>query len=328
MTMDHEEQIGEESIATPLYLYAETPVHAGVGFVGDGPVDLPIQREAISGYPMVRSSSLKGALRAAFRNVAASEEVVALFGSEPGDAQQAEHNTAQKDAEKDAEAQMATLIIGDARLLLFPVAALFDTFAWVTSADVLARFQREMQRRGVDLKAPSVPAPGEGSAWTPPQSRLVTEQGELLLEEFTFQARPHEAIGTIGTWLAKAIFPQDDAYAYWRQRVRSNLVILPEDAFRHFVTVGTEVVQRIRIDPATGIAKSGALWSEEYVPAETVFYAMIGARKPVTASSSLRSAQDALALLQTKLGGYLHVGGGRNLDRGAVRLRWAKEFTP
>jgi CRISPR-associated protein Cmr4 len=320
--MDQQEQTSAELIATPLYLYAETPLHAGVGFVDDGPVDLPIQREAVTGYPMVRSSTLKGVLRAAFRDAAASEEVVALFGNEPTDAQQAGQNEAQEKAEE----QMAALVIGDARLLLFPVAALLDTFAWVTSADVLARFQREMQRRGVDLKAPSVPAPGEGSAWTPPQSRLVTEQGEVVLEEFTFQARPHEAIGTIGTWFAKAIFPQDDAYAYWRQRVRSNLVILPEDAFRHFVTVGTEVVQRIRIDPATGIAKSGALWSEEYVPAETIFYAMIGARTPAKALPSLRSRQDGLALLQAKVGGYLSVGGGRNLDRGAMRLRWAKEF--
>ena len=187
-----------------------------------------------------------------------------------------------------------------------------------------------MQRRGVDLKAPTVPAPGDGSAWTPPQSRLVTEQGELVLEEFTFQARPHEAISTIGTWFAKAIFPQDDAYAYWRQRVRSNLVILPEEAFRHFITTGTEVVQRIRIDPATGIAQSGALWSEEYVPAETLFYAMIGARAPMPALPSLpalHSGKDVLALLQAKVGGYVSAGGGRNLDRGALRLRWAKEFT-
>lgn len=324
--MDHEAQTSPELVVTPLYLYAETPLHAGVGFVADAPVDLPIQRELVTGHPMMRSSTLKGTLRATLRATATGDEVTALFGSEPLN----EQETAAGEAQKEAGEQMSALVIGDAHLLLFPVAALFDTFAWITSADILARFQREVQRRGVDLKAPVVPAPGEGSAWTPPQSRLVTEQGELVLEEFTFQARPHEAIGTIGTWFAKAIFPQDDAYAYWRQRVRSNLVILPEDAFRHFTMTGTEVVQRIRIDPATGIAKAGALWSEEYVPAETVFYAMIGARAPmpaIPALSSLRTGQEALALLQAKIGGYVNAGGGRNLDRGALRLRWAKEFT-
>lgn len=321
--MDQQQPTSAEMVGTPLYLYAETPLHAGIGFDSNAPVDLPIQREAVTGYPMVRSSTLKGSIREVFRRVAASEEVVALFGSEAEDAKQDN----QIEAQDKPERQMASVVIGDARLLLFPVAALLDTFAWVTSADVMARYQRDMQRRGVDLKAPTVPAPGEGSAWTAPQSRLVTEKGELVLEEFTFQARPHEAIGAIGTWFAKSIFPQDEAYAYWRQRVRTNLVVLAEDAFRHFVTASTEVVQRIRIDPATGIAQSGALWSEEFVPAETVFYSVISARPPMTPLPSLQTAQDVLALLQVKMGNYLSTGGGRNLDRGAMRLRWAKEFT-
>lgn len=321
--MEKQEQTSAEMIATPLYLYAETPLHAGVGFDKNAPVDLPIQREAVTGYPIVRSSTLKGSLRAVVRGAATSEEVVALFGSEVKDDGQSDQNEAQDDP----ETQMASLVVGDVRPLLFPVAALLDTFAWVTSADVMARYQREMQRRGVDLKAPTVPTPGEGAVWTAPQSRLVTQKGEVVLEEFTFLARPHEAIGAIGTWFAKSIFPQDDAYAYWRQRVRSNLVVLPEDAFRHFVTASTEVVQRIRIDPATGIAKSGALWSEEFVPAETVFYTLISARPPVNPLPSLRTGQDVLALLQAKVGEYLNIGGERNLDRGAMRLRWAKEFT-
>ena len=322
--MDHAEQVSAALIATPLFLYTETPLHAGVGFVDDGPVDQPIQREANTGYPLVRSSSLRGTLRAAFRASASGEEVTALFGSEPTAAGEAE--VGKQQGQESEEQRMGALVIGDARLLLFPVAALLDAFAWVTSSDIMARFQREVQRRGVDLKVPTVPAPGEGAAWTPPQSRLVTEQGELVLEEFTFQARPHEAIGAIAAWFAKTIFPQDDAYAYWRQRVRSNLVVLPEEAFRHFTATGTEVVQRIRIDPATGIAKAGALWTEEYVPAETLFYAMISARTPEPVTPALGSGQDALAMLQGKVGGYLQVGAGRNLDRGAVRLRWAKEL--
>ena len=103
--MNLEEQTGTELVATPLYLYTETPLHAGVGFVGDGPVDLPIQREPVTGYPMMRSSTLKGTLRASFRAGAASEEVVALFGSEPTGAEETGQGVAQ---EKVAE-QMGAL---------------------------------------------------------------------------------------------------------------------------------------------------------------------------------------------------------------------------
>jgi len=46
-----------------LYLYVETPLHTGSGR-GLGTVDLPIQRERVTGYPMVQASSIKGCLRA------------------------------------------------------------------------------------------------------------------------------------------------------------------------------------------------------------------------------------------------------------------------
>lgn len=46
-----------------LYLYVETPLHAGSG-TSLGIVDLPIQRERVTHYPIVQSSSIKGKLRA------------------------------------------------------------------------------------------------------------------------------------------------------------------------------------------------------------------------------------------------------------------------
>ena len=47
---------------TILYLYAETPVHAGTG-TGLGAVDLPIQREKHTAFPIIQASGVKGALR-------------------------------------------------------------------------------------------------------------------------------------------------------------------------------------------------------------------------------------------------------------------------
>ena len=46
-----------------LFLYVETPLHAGTGR-GLGAVDLPIQRDRTTGYPIIQASSVKGALRA------------------------------------------------------------------------------------------------------------------------------------------------------------------------------------------------------------------------------------------------------------------------
>jgi CRISPR type III-B/RAMP module RAMP protein Cmr4 len=48
---------------TILYLYTETPLHAGTGS-GLSNIDLPIQRERTTQYPMIQGSSIKGKLRA------------------------------------------------------------------------------------------------------------------------------------------------------------------------------------------------------------------------------------------------------------------------
>ncbi|HLY31875.1 MAG TPA: RAMP superfamily CRISPR-associated protein, partial [Ktedonobacterales bacterium] len=48
--------------AALLFLYTETPLHAGTG-ASLGIVDLPIQREVHTQYPMIQGSSVKGALR-------------------------------------------------------------------------------------------------------------------------------------------------------------------------------------------------------------------------------------------------------------------------
>ncbi len=69
-----------------LFIYVETPLHAGTGR-GLGAVDLPIQRERTTGYPIVQASSVKGRLRAATdpdqnpKSTLSREEHLAIFGN-------------------------------------------------------------------------------------------------------------------------------------------------------------------------------------------------------------------------------------------------------
>ena len=66
-----------------MFIYVETPLHAGSGR-GLGAVDLPIQRERITGYPIIQASSVKGKLRAEVRaannGTDDSPEIEMLFG--------------------------------------------------------------------------------------------------------------------------------------------------------------------------------------------------------------------------------------------------------
>lgn len=46
-----------KELSSLVFLYAETPLHAGSG-TALGAVDLPIQRERLSGLPMVQGSGI------------------------------------------------------------------------------------------------------------------------------------------------------------------------------------------------------------------------------------------------------------------------------
>src|SRR6266571_7561601 len=120
---------------TILYLYTETPLHVGVGS-GLSSIDLPIQRERTTQYPMIQGSGIKGKLRSAAYAAAEGEqaswskdEVNIVFGPE-----------------REGSEHAGALIAGDARILLFPVRSLNGVFAYTTSYDVLNRIMRDVNR--------------------------------------------------------------------------------------------------------------------------------------------------------------------------------------
>lgn len=73
-----------------LSFYAISPIHAGSG-ASVATVDLPIQRERHTGYPIVQASGVKGAMRDHFRKFYQGqdkqlEEVINIvFGSDTQD---------------------------------------------------------------------------------------------------------------------------------------------------------------------------------------------------------------------------------------------------
>src|ERR1700692_1642980 len=93
-----------------LYLYVETPLHAGAGS-GLSSIDLPIQRERATQYPMIQGSGIKGKLRASFEGnredltPEAIEMVDIVFGPPTTNGAGSDHAGA--------------LVAGDARILLF-----------------------------------------------------------------------------------------------------------------------------------------------------------------------------------------------------------------
>jgi CRISPR-associated protein Cmr4 len=288
-----------------LFIYVETPLHAGTGR-GLGAVDLPIQRERTTGYPIVQASSLKGRLRAAsdpdfnanLQSKLSKKEHLSIFGPDTGNA--SDHAGA--------------LSVGDARILLFPVRSLIGVFAWTTSRDALARFLREAQMVGLQVHWQLPPEPAKDIALV---SGAVLKAGEsVVLEEFRFtpDESQTDTVKKIGRWLADNALPQT-GYEYWKDALPEKLCILPEDAFRDFVLYGTEVQTHIKLDPGTKTVAGGALWTTESLPVDTFLYAPLMATKSrakdvdLTAKAVLERVQ-GLNLSRTQLGGDETTGQG------------------
>lgn len=303
-----------------LFLFTETPLHAGAGS-GLGTVDLPIQRERPTGYPMIQASGVKGALRSEAGGT--ETERLAIFG--PDTSNNITH--------------AAALSMGDARILLFPIRSLTGIFAWATSMHVLSRFARDVSHSGLALPPLPELEPEPNQAFVSGNGVVAGDDKKtVVLEEYSFDksngTTANEQTAKIASWLADEAFPSDDLYAYWREKVKTSLVILPEDAFRDFVLNATEVITRIRLDQDSKTVTRGALWSEEHLPSDCLLYAPARATRlrlsegeEIAEWLAMSGEQQAEAVLNwiadpEKIPHWMQIGGDETVGRGIVRLRW------
>jgi CRISPR-associated protein Cmr4 len=313
--------------ANLLYLYVETPLHAGSGR-GLGAVDLPVQRERVTGYPLVQASGVKGKLRAEAyarvdeNNEAGRAQLKAVFGPESGEG---------------ASEHAGAISPGDARLLLFPVRSLAGVFAWTTSVNVLARFVRDASIIGLNVSWTLPEAPNVGQALVARQNDL-TAGDKVVLEEFAFTPQSRDEVSAIAEWLAENTLPTGPEYDYWRDKLLRRLVILPENDFRDFTLFATEVATRVRLDSKTKTVQTGALWTEESLPTDTLLYVSLQATRarwydretnePSTAVPAEwfdgGGAREILEFVDGLGIGRMQLGGDETVGRGMVCLRYGE----
>ncbi len=286
-----------EVLEKSLFLYTETSLHAGTGSSVSA-VDLPIQRERTTHYPLVQGSGVKGALRSQ-TNLRATD-IVSIFGPE----------------EKNADAHAGAISVGDARIVLFPVRSLSGVFAYVTSTLALARLKR------LNSNMPAIPRePDASTAIVTTTSDLIASQKRVVLEEYSFTAVASPELSAIATWLSQNALPTTPEYGYWRAKVLTSLILLPENDFRDFAATSTEITTHVRLNKATKTVETGALWTQEAIPSDALFVV------PVT----VRNARDASKLVaadivQKLADGYannrMQLGGDETTGQGVVALKW------
>jgi CRISPR-associated protein Cmr4 len=335
----------------PLFLICETPLHAGSG--GDlGIVDLPIQRERHTSFPKIESSSLKGALREAIESRAVKQipdksealknlkDINKIFGYD--------ENPLRKDLDEDlkaafkSETKNQTSFAGaigftDARLLLFPVKSMKGVFAWITCPKVLLQFESDMkialgddafEMNGIKGKL----LPNEVYALSEDNKVTLKDKNLLILEEYAFKVKStldsedkrlsvshNDSETPLGEWLSEHLFHEENS-SYWKDKIKTDIVILPDDDFKDFVNLSTEVITRTKINNHTGTVEQGALFTEEYLPTESVMYNLVLAHDEFTERDTPLTSEKVLDFFNKHLPDVVQIGGNATIGKGIVRV--------
>lgn len=295
-----------------LTLYTRTPLHVGSGTSVDV-VDLPIMRERITGFPVIPSTSLKGVLRQEARNFASSDAGKAkgftlavadsLFG--------AKDDVKQDDEGKDLLHAGCVQIV-EAKLLAFPVRSLAGCFAWLTCPSALRRFERDT------ALAVNIPAKLDPDHVIAGSELLVAGRNEVVLEEYALSIQ-QGATPTAASDTAKGL-QRLTADLLWQEAINKRIAIVHDENFQHFVTSCTEVVTRIAIDPSTRTNTGGALFHQENMPCEALFYSVLNvlpARKPGANSDTQHHLKDLLA--EAKV---IQIGGDETTGHGLCETKY------
>jgi CRISPR-associated protein Cmr4 len=296
-----------------LFLYAISPVHMGAG-QAVGVIDNPIQRERHTDHPNIAGSGLKGALRHHLEGVWDRSLVARLFGPE-----------------NSASDYAGCVSFGDAQLVAFPVRSLERAFVYVVSPVTLARLKRLAELAGVATgwNVPEVAAENALVA-----DRGVLSGGRLVLEAFDFAAPEGDELEPIATWLADNAFPPGTAHDHFREKIRTDLVLLPEDAFSYFVRNATLVEPHVRIDDETGTADGGGLFYTENLPPEALLVSPVFASRERTPQKGRNGdAMEAPPVMQILMTGpegdkpgldgiLVQAGGDATTGRGQFVLRF------
>ena len=309
----------------PLFLMCESPLHAGSGSEL-GTIDLPIQREKHTGFPKIEASSLKGAVRQAFEmhlvvckeNPEAEQNLIKInkvFGYD--EAELPKSKNAHKSAFGEDTQFSGCLAVSDARLLLFPVKSLHGVFAWLTCPKILSRFAEDMQYAGIDLNIPIIHTDSIAVA----EDSNTINQNNIHLEEFIFKKfEKKNEVKQLGTWLKDHLLGKEDK-SYWAKKLEKDIIVLNDTDFAHFMQLSTEVITRTKIDNLTGTVATGALFTEEYLPTESVLYTMVMFADEMTKKQDKMSADKVKEFFIQGIPKIMQIGANATLGKGIVKTK-------
>ena len=317
-TMSGQVKLGVYERASLLLIRTVTPLHIGVGRTV-GIVDLPIVRDSL-GFPVIPTSGLKGALRSQLEGALGKDIIKVLFGPEAGEGE---------------EAYAGALAFTEGYLLAIPARSLRGIWALVTSPALIRRFLRmleimqplESSKELEDLERLARRLLEEGKDMKVDQAILCKEGDERLSieimkdrrsivinEEFQFECKQSESL--------REFFEKIRVPEPWRA------ILIHDDRIRDVVE--RSIIRRARVRLKENKTVGEGPWSEEDVPADTLFFNILlysRPRRPQKLEENLDNAENVRRRVVENIftdhdqrRGYAIFGGHETIGRGIVEL--------
>jgi CRISPR-associated protein Cmr4 len=293
-----------------LGLYAQTSLHPGSG-TALGLVDMPVQRERHTQWPTIPGSAIKGVARDACREHFALADKV---DRRTADQQNASLRAAFGPDTESAAEFAGSVSFTDARLLAFPVRSLAGVFAHVTCPAVLRRLKRDLEMCRQNVEWPVLPVEKASVVLSSTNGPCLIGGNTVVLEEFLF-SKAEGSCEDMAGWIAANLLPVAPAHEATRDHFRSNLILLSDDWFTHFARNATEILARVRLDYDTKTVAEHALFYEEFVPPETLFYSVILANGTRAKSQAL-DASRVLNVVEQTLPPVIQIGANQTTGKG------------
>jgi CRISPR-associated protein Cmr4 len=307
----------EEPYVNKTYFgMALDPIHIGTGGYTLGRVDNPILRD-FDGIPKIPGTSIEGTTRtfAYFKDLGGNK--ACAVGKKIKIRVEGEEVEKEPCGDcrlcisfgftKEKRSLHGLAQFGDARILFFPVASIVGP-VWVSSPSRLRELEvqqdkdkwKEFDNSGSCITSQHLDGKLKKTGYL--------NFGWLLLksEQTTHEILPEALFGEglkfSDRWLDK-------------KEIFERLVIVSDSVYKEIVNANLEVRTSVAIDPATGAAESGALFTYEAIPRATVLYFDIVYQDPkyfdIPEDSGIKKTDDVIGTVEIglKLSKYLGIGG-------------------
>ncbi len=310
--------IKEAYVTKNYYAFAFDPIHVGTGAYRLAGVDNTIMRDPATRLPKIPGSSLSGVTRAnASMRLQQPAFQCAGKGGEGGE----EHcgkpecviciSFGFSKSDKQSLSGMAQFF--DASILLFPVYTMFGT-VWMTSNRILKDKGLELP---FELGIEQLAIVENFMAKNPPPDKLNISW--LLLDVHPQKINAEQ--------LAMTLFGSERNKEQVQKRLNpilNRLVIVHDNLFSRLVNDNLEVRTSVSIDPMTGAAVEGALFTYEAIPRTTFFEYQVVYNDPenfeIDGKKPKKNLHDVINAVETGMKDFAGTGVGGMNTRGFGRL--------